>query len=235
MAIVYKTTNLINSKMYIGVDSKNDENYYGSGKILKKAISRYGIENFKKEIIKEFDDLREAYQYEKEYISEMNAVSSENFYNIQEGGKGGWSHIDVKGESNPMFGKSVKDSMIIKYGEKEGIFLYEQSRIEAGKKTSEKLKGKNKSEDHKRSLSKAKKEFWEKLTEEEKEGRRKKMSLDMKSANIVRSEDYKNKMRESIKAKSDQIHRKEICQYCNREMNIANLTRWHGDKCKMKK
>ena len=89
MAIVYKTTNLINGKMYIGVDSKNDKNYLGSGKILKKSISKYGTQNFKKEIIKEFESIEEAYIYEKEYISEMNAVSSENFYNIQEGGKGG--------------------------------------------------------------------------------------------------------------------------------------------------
>lgn len=235
MAIVYKTTNLINGKMYIGVDSKNDENYYGSGKILKKAISKYGTQNFKKEIIKEFESIEEAYIYEKEYISEMNAVSSENFYNIQEGGKGGWSHINVKGEFNPMFGKSVKDSMIKKYGEEEGIFLYKQSRIEGGRKTSEKLKGKNKSEEHKKSLSESKKEFWKNLSEEDKQERRRKISVDMKAANIVRSDDYKNKMRESIKSKSDQIHIRKTCQYCNKEMNIANLKRWHDDNCKFKK
>jgi hypothetical protein len=235
MAIVYKTTNLINGKMYIGVDSKNDKTYLGSGKILKKSISKYGIENFRKEIIMEFKTDKEAYEYEKIYISEMNAVSSEEYYNIQEGGKGGWSHIDARGNLNPMFGKSTRDSMIEKYGEEEGNYLYEKSRIKAGIKISESLKGKNKSEEHKNSLSKAKKDFWSNLSEEEKIERRKKMSIDMKSANIIRSEEYKNKMSESIKSKKDQIHRRDICQYCNKEMNIANLIRWHGDKCKMKK
>jgi hypothetical protein len=65
MAIVYKTTNLINGKMYIGVDSKNDKTYLGSGKILKKSISKYGIENFRKEIIMEFKTDKEAYEYGK--------------------------------------------------------------------------------------------------------------------------------------------------------------------------
>ena len=41
--IIYKTTNLINGKFYIGKDSKNDPNYLGSGKILKKAFKKYGI------------------------------------------------------------------------------------------------------------------------------------------------------------------------------------------------
>ena len=36
--IVYKTTNLVNRKIYIGKDSKNNETYYGSGKILNFVI-----------------------------------------------------------------------------------------------------------------------------------------------------------------------------------------------------
>ena len=47
--IVYKTTNLINGKIYVGKYEGNRENYLGSGYILKKAIKKYGRENFKRE------------------------------------------------------------------------------------------------------------------------------------------------------------------------------------------
>jgi hypothetical protein len=42
---IYKTTNLINGKIYIGKRShKNPEKdkYLGSGNVLKQAISKYG-------------------------------------------------------------------------------------------------------------------------------------------------------------------------------------------------
>lgn len=46
--VIYKTTNLINGKIYIGQDSKDRPNYYGSGKLIHRAIKKYGKENFKK-------------------------------------------------------------------------------------------------------------------------------------------------------------------------------------------
>lgn len=56
---IYKTTNLINEKFYIGQHTnpwvrkhqKIDSKYFGSGTYLKNAIEEYGIENFKCEII----------------------------------------------------------------------------------------------------------------------------------------------------------------------------------------
>ena len=46
--IIYKTTNLINGKIYIGMSKNKKENYLGSGIYLKYAIDKYGKENFKK-------------------------------------------------------------------------------------------------------------------------------------------------------------------------------------------
>lgn len=47
---VYKITNLINGKTYVGqrkiVRDKTWEDYYGSGKLIKQAITKYGKENF---------------------------------------------------------------------------------------------------------------------------------------------------------------------------------------------
>ena len=50
---IYKTTNLINGKIYIGKhkSEKYDKNYYGSGKIISIAISKYDISNFKNELL----------------------------------------------------------------------------------------------------------------------------------------------------------------------------------------
>lgn len=62
---IYKITNLINSKNYIGkrrhqeCDTPLQERYMGSGRLIKQAIKKYGYQNFKKEIL---DDLIETNQ-----------------------------------------------------------------------------------------------------------------------------------------------------------------------------
>ncbi|WP_425411978.1 hypothetical protein [Lysinibacillus contaminans] len=52
---IYETINKINGKKYIGkciYDRINNwENYLGSGVYLKRAIKKYGKENFEKKII----------------------------------------------------------------------------------------------------------------------------------------------------------------------------------------
>jgi hypothetical protein len=80
--IVYITTNLINNKQYIGSHSTNDllDGYYGSGTYLKKAIKKYGKENFKKEILWE-GDISLMKSKEIEYIQKYDAYNSPLFYN----------------------------------------------------------------------------------------------------------------------------------------------------------
>ena len=86
----YKITNNINSKFYYGVHSTNNLNdgYMGSGIALHKAINKYGVENFTKEIIQFFDDEVSMYEYEKDFVNEQ-LVKNTKCYNLTTGGGGG--------------------------------------------------------------------------------------------------------------------------------------------------
>jgi len=88
---IYKTTNLINGKYYIGKHQTKDLNdgYFGSGHLIKRAIDKYGIENFTKEILFVFDNEQEMNDKEKELV-----VVSEETYNLCPGGKGGFGYIN---------------------------------------------------------------------------------------------------------------------------------------------
>ena len=86
---VYKITNLINNKIYIGVHKTNNLNdeYMGSGTIIKAAIKKHGLEKFKKEILFMFDTYQEALDKEREIVTET-FIENPLTYNIREGGFG---------------------------------------------------------------------------------------------------------------------------------------------------
>lgn len=93
--LVYKITNLVNKKYYIGVrkTSNKDDGYMGSGKLIRKAIAKYGLENFKKEILFEFNNPNDMFDMERELVTEAE-VNNYLCYNLKIGGYGGWDHID---------------------------------------------------------------------------------------------------------------------------------------------
>jgi group I intron endonuclease len=98
---IYKTINLINQKIYIGQKTgAANTQYLGSGKILKRAIKKYGKTNFKTEIIAYVKDKDELNKLEKYYINEYRKLNKASVYNISEGGTGG----RVWGENHPMKG-----------------------------------------------------------------------------------------------------------------------------------
>lgn len=86
----YKITNLLNGKFYYGIRSceinpSADVRYMGSGISIKQAIKKYGIENFKKEIIADFKTRDEVGNYEKQIVT-IDLVNDSNCYNLKEGG-----------------------------------------------------------------------------------------------------------------------------------------------------
>lgn len=95
---VYKTTNLINGKIYVGlhVTEDLDDNYLGSGSQIRAAIKKYGKENFKREYIKVCESPEEMYALEAEIVNE-DFVKRTDTYNMKTGGTGSWYHVN----SNP--------------------------------------------------------------------------------------------------------------------------------------
>jgi len=87
--IIYKTTNLINGKIYIGKDKINKDRYFGSGTILKNAIKKYKKKNFKKEILEHCDNEDHLNEREKYWIKKLKSQDRNIGYNIDGGGHGG--------------------------------------------------------------------------------------------------------------------------------------------------
>ena len=81
---VYKTTNTVNGKYYIGVHLKNGTKYFGSGVALKRALKKYGRDKFEVIILKEFCSAEDAYEYEKSIVT-SDVVADPNSYNLQIG------------------------------------------------------------------------------------------------------------------------------------------------------
>jgi len=153
---VYKITNNINLKYYIGKhQTKNlDDGYMGSGKRLKSAIIKYGIENFNKEILHVFDSEEEMNAKEKELV-----VITENSYNLCEGGNGGFSYIN--NNNIPKFkGKSHIATAKAKMGHPGNThnkcrILSDEHKKALAQGVSRALKGKPKTEEHKQKIREA--------------------------------------------------------------------------------
>lgn len=92
---VYKITNLVNGHIYVGKHEtcNLEDGYMGSGKLLKFAISKYGIDSFVKEIMYIFDNEDEMNSKEAEIVTEDFCLRNDT-YNICVGGKGGFSFIN---------------------------------------------------------------------------------------------------------------------------------------------
>lgn len=132
MGVIYKITNKINGKIYIGKCGKDNDNflksnYYGSGTIITDAIKKYGVENFDREIIEEVHNSDRKLENEREiyWIDKLDARNPEIGYNITKGGDGG------------------------------DIFSGNPRREEIGKKISIKVKGVPKSKEHAKHISEA--------------------------------------------------------------------------------
>src|SRR6056300_1253974 len=97
---VYKITNTVNNKVYIGKCESGIDSYKGSGLLLKRAYEKYGEENFVKEILEDnIVDKSYLSDREKYWIGRYNSTNQKIGYNITEGGDGGdtlTNHPDIE-------------------------------------------------------------------------------------------------------------------------------------------
>lgn len=145
---VYKTTNIVTGKIYIGAHSSTtiSDNYLGSGKILKDAIKKYGKESFSRTILEFFETRDAAFQREAELVTE-NFIKEDSNYNMCPGGLGSTvktqefkNQVSKKlkgrkfseehsrnkslaqtGEKNHRYGKSNPNTPVL-YGKDNGMF-----------------------------------------------------------------------------------------------------------------
>lgn len=137
--IIYKTTNLINGKIYIGKTTRKSQFYYGSGIVIEQAIKKYGKKNFQREVLEECDTFEKLNEREKYWILQFNSCDSNIGYNRSFGGDG-FSGMTPETKEKLKNRKRRKLSELTK------------------EKISKSNKDKPKSEEHKKSLSVA----WEK-------------------------------------------------------------------------
>ena len=101
--IIYKITNLVNGKIYIGKHrcDRLDDDYFGSGKLLQLAIAKYGIENF---VFHLEIDLKSAEEMDllEEMVVNQEFLKRDDVYNISRGG----TNPCMYGDKNPFYGKT---------------------------------------------------------------------------------------------------------------------------------
>ena len=87
--------------IYIGQHQTENLNdgYMGSGLRIKRAIKKYGIENFEKTILFECRSIEEMNAKEAEIVNE-DFIARDDVYNIELGGIGGWTHLSFTSKSN---------------------------------------------------------------------------------------------------------------------------------------
>lgn len=141
---VYKHTNIINGKIYIGksnnptsrwsrhiYDAKKNRNNGSKQLLFHKAINKYGSSNFILEILQEYASNEEALVGEKFFINKFMSNNCNIGYNLTEGGEGvsGYHRTPEECKNISIRNSGIRNGM---YGKIESI----ESRTSRGNKIS---------------------------------------------------------------------------------------------------
>ncbi len=154
---IYKTTNLLSGKYYIGMHSTDnlEDGYLGSGNRLRLAVRKHGKENFKREII-EFCKNRDELRKRESKVITLEEVAKKECMNLAIGGEGGFTDsggpmaFAKKFKEDKEFGDKIRATLIenVKKAHKNGNIKYDnftdkKHSEETKKKMSESSKGMN--------------------------------------------------------------------------------------------
>lgn len=112
--IVYKTTNMINGNIYIGIHKQigsEFDGYLGSGLLLRRAVEKYGVDKFERETLYEYDSLDKCRKMEREIVNK-DFCMREDTYNISIGGTGGNTLIGYDEEYRKMIIEKRRQSFM---------------------------------------------------------------------------------------------------------------------------
>jgi len=157
---VYKTTNIINGKIYVGCHKTEnlEDKYVGSGLLLSRSIDKYGLTAFEKEYLAIFNNKEEMFEMEAKVVN-AEFVSCTGTYNLKEGGNGGWEYVN----DNDLSGRRSGWGDINKNGLNGGQFvisslkrkgLYDEwiSKLSKAAKGNKSFLGKKHTEETKRKI-----------------------------------------------------------------------------------
>jgi group I intron endonuclease len=222
--IVYKTTNQVNGKIYVGQHRTNDLNdgYMGSGTALMNAMKFYGSDKFVVDILERCTEA-DIDSREMHWIDKLNACDRSIGYNIAEGGLGG-GHPHTE-ESRKKISEALKGRVFSKEW-KDGLSRSRKMRVtseETRKKLSEVHTGRKRDKSIGDKISKANKG----RTVGE-EGRRN-MSEGRKGMKL--SEEHKKKIGDAFRGKPQ---KKVTCPHCGKVGGISPMKGYHFENCKLK-
>jgi group I intron endonuclease len=262
MSHIYKITNLINGKIYIGKSLREDASYMGSGLQILSAIKKHGKDNFCKEVI-EYCSPEILNQREIFWINQLNSRDNRIGYNISIGGTGGnhyWETLTDKEklDHNTKISKSRKGQKTL-YTDKQRSNV----RAALGRLWNDKK------DDTEWLLARANPKKYilsdgtefiriENLTKYAKEHNLDKTWLcSISTGNKINpNKGYycfldtgisdndvllliAELVAKQLEVKSQWLHKtrnkkKDKCIHCGAEVTMANLTKWHNNNCKKK-
>ena len=167
MYYIYLIVNKVNGKTYVGQRKSSKlchlDSYMGSGKRLRLAKQKYGIENFEKFLIQYCYSKEETGKAEKFWIAEYRSRGKAE-YNIADGGQGGGFKGHYHSEETRQ-----KISNALKEAFKSEEVKQKLSKSRKGKRFSEEhkaaignaLRGKSKSEEHRQHCKEAQQKYFE--------------------------------------------------------------------------
>jgi len=159
---IYKTTNLLSGKYYIGMHSTDDldDGYLGSGRRLRYSVNKHGAENHEREIL-EFVNSRKELKKREEEIVNLNEIAKEDCMNLIVGGEGGFISPEQQRRRSVAGGRASlesrrNDSKLMK-AHKERASKVMKKNHEEGKIKYDTFTGKKHTEETKKLMSEAKK------------------------------------------------------------------------------